>query len=236
MSASWHSLLSSLSASAAGFAPEGDVQLSRDSGRSKATAPEPLSTSVTLDGTSTYSGSGLISPAAAGGVGGGSGGGKTGNNGPGDGSGGGKTGNRSKNNTQSYYFTLGSGGVWLDSNTNGLFDNGETYLTVGNGLTASTPFSGYYTFTGIDVAAANVTVRVVDGVTATPLDLTGFGSGDKIIIDGLTSQSSRYGCPVSNFIITDVFVAGPTGGKAVVGLTGWKTLPVGNFRNVSIYQ
>lgn len=86
----------------------------------------------------------------------------------------------------SVYLSLDRTGVWLDANEDGKRDQGETEKT----LTAS---GGLYRVDGVDMEADNVTIRVVDFMVATPLDLKGFGSGDKLIYDYNTNKSDWYG-------------------------------------------
>lgn len=55
---------------------------------------------------------------------------------------------------------------------------------------------GYYTIDDdefVGFANLDYTVRFVDAITPYPLDLTGFGDGDKLIIDGYTNFADWYG-------------------------------------------
>ncbi|MEB3349504.1 MAG: hypothetical protein VKO00_05745 [Cyanobacteriota bacterium] len=95
--------------------------------------------------------------------------------------------------TKSVYLTVGRAGVWEENaaTANGILDGSEALISGASLQDANS--DGFYTISGIDVATDNVTVRFVDGRTATKLDLTGFGTGDKLILDGKTNQSDYYG-------------------------------------------
>ena len=91
------------------------------------------------------------------------------------------------------YLTSGRSGVWFEdaSTANGILDNGESLVTGASLEDANS--DGFYTIAGLDIAASDVTVRFVDAKAATKLDLTGFGTGDKIVLDANTNASSFYG-------------------------------------------
>lgn len=89
------------------------------------------------------------------------------------------------------YITMGIQGIWFEdaATANGKLDGTESLITA----VTDTNGDGFSTVDGVDMASDNVTVRLVDGTAAVKLDLTGFGAGDKIILDGKTSQSDYYG-------------------------------------------
>lgn len=89
--------------------------------------------------------------------------------------------------TKSWNLSLDRTGVWFDTNGNGIRDGDETSAT----LTAVA--GGLSTVNGVDMAADNVTLRIVDFNVATPLDLTGFGAGDKLIFDAKTNKNDWFG-------------------------------------------
>lgn len=90
---------------------------------------------------------------------------------------------------KSFYLTLGLAGVWQEdaATADGILNNGEALMAV-----TDADANGFSTVDGVDFALDNVTLRVVDGRTANPLDLTGFGAGDKVILDGKTNVGSLY--------------------------------------------
>lgn len=89
--------------------------------------------------------------------------------------------------TKSWTLSLDRTGVWFDTDGDGIRDGGETSAT----LTAVA--GGLSTVNGVDMAADNVTLRIVDFNVATPLDLTGFGAGDKLIFDAKTNKNDWFG-------------------------------------------
>ena len=94
------------------------------------------------------------------------------------------------------YLTMGRSGIWFDSNNDGLLSGSESLLTgiqsYGVGLSDSNN-DGFYTITGVDFSTTSTTLRIVDAITESPLDLTGFGVDDKIILDVGTNASDWLG-------------------------------------------
>lgn len=86
---------------------------------------------------------------------------------------------------KSFYLTLDRTGVWLDTDKDGKRDQGETAIS----LTAT---GDLWRVDGVNMEADDVTLRVVDFKVDTALDLKGFGTGDKLIIDYNTNKSSWY--------------------------------------------
>lgn len=83
------------------------------------------------------------------------------------------------------YLSLDRTGVWYDTDKDGKRDTGETAAT----LIASGDF---WRVKDVEMEVDNVSLRVVDRRVATPLDIKGFGSGDKLIIDWETSKNDWY--------------------------------------------
>lgn len=92
-----------------------------------------------------------------------------------------------------YYLTVGRSGVWQEdaATANGILDNGEVLLSVDRFIKNTA--DPYYSISGINPSNDNLVVRFVDATTPKPLDLSGFGSGDKVIFDGATNISNFYG-------------------------------------------
>lgn len=117
--------------------------------------------------------------------------------------------------TKSWYLSLDRAGVWFDTDQDGIRDTDE------NSATLTGPTTGYYTVNGVNMAADNVTLRIVDLKVATPLDLTGFGTGDKVVWDAKTNLGDWYGFSATalfNYSTKPVFNT-PT----VFGITNPKT-------------
>lgn len=103
---------------------------------------------------------------------------------------------------QNFYISLGRQGAWFDTDQDGVLDTGETLATV-----SDPDGDNDFQVVGVRMDIDTVTVRVVDGRTATPLDLTGFGEGDKIIIDASTNQNDFLGL---REVFNNPSIGGPT--------------------------
>jgi hypothetical protein len=82
--------------------------------------------------------------------------------------------------------------MWFDTNEDGQLNGNETLITALD----DTDADGYFKITDplfTDFATGDYTVRFVDAITPKALDLTGFGAGDKLIIDGKANAASWYG-------------------------------------------
>jgi len=108
------------------------------------------------------------------------------------------------------YITVGRDGMWFDTNEDGQLNGNETLITALN----DTDGDGYSKITDplfTDFATGDYTVRFVDAKTPYPLDLTGFGAGDKIIIDGKTNAASWYGVEATIRSLAGIPSSVPTG-------------------------
>lgn len=83
------------------------------------------------------------------------------------------------------YLTLDRTGAWYDTNKDGKRDAGETAAT----LIAS---GDLWQVKDVNTEVDNVTLRVVDLKVSTALDLRGFGSGDKLVMDYNTNKNSWF--------------------------------------------
>jgi len=147
-----------------------------------------------------------------------------------------KGGSPRENHPPPPYITVNNANAWIDSDKDGKLDSGEATLTP-----VVDPITGLTKFQGVDVTADDVTIRFTSVRLAgnAVLDLSGFGAGDKLILDNVTNASTFMqaktakplaawpNAPVANPVPLDlsvvkaVFVTQIIGGTTYRGELGW---------------